>query len=190
MKRKRKVFLLFVFGLVISLALVSPLLAEAGAICGNVTDTDKDPIWGIWVYALDYDTGDFIGETSTDSDGSYSITNLPAGTYRIMADACDTAYISEYCNDKLRWEDADGVSVTSETVIDFELATATSCEADFNGDRTVNGFDLGLFAADFGRTECWSSFSCPGDFDGLGDVDGADLAVFAAEFGNTDCTTD
>jgi len=60
-----------------------------------------------------------------------------------------------------------------------------ACEGDFDGDNDVDGSDLAVFAADFGRTDCTDD--CEGDFDGDGDVDGSDLAVFAADFGRTDC---
>jgi len=62
-----------------------------------------------------------------------------------------------------------------------------ACEGDFDGDDDVDGSDLALFAADFGRTDCGSGPPCEGDFDGDGDVDGSDLATFAADFGRTDC---
>jgi hypothetical protein len=59
------------------------------------------------------------------------------------------------------------------------------CKGDFDGDGDVDGSDLAIFAADFGRTDCVED--CEGDFDSDGDVDGSDLAVFAADFGRTDC---
>ena len=59
------------------------------------------------------------------------------------------------------------------------------CEGDFENDGDVDGSDLAVFAADFGRTDC--SDDCKGDFDFDGDVDGSDLAVFAVDFGRTDC---
>ena len=59
------------------------------------------------------------------------------------------------------------------------------CEGDFDEDGDVDGSDLAIFAADFGRTDC--STACEGDFDTDNDVDGSDLAVFAADFGRTDC---
>ena len=63
-----------------------------------------------------------------------------------------------------------------------------SCEGDFNDDGDVDGSDLAVFAADFGRTDCTGSPDhCEGDFNKDGDVDGSDLAVFAADFGRTDC---
>lgn len=61
------------------------------------------------------------------------------------------------------------------------------CEGDFDGDGDVDGSDLAVFAADFGRTNCGSPPVCKGDFEGDNDVDGSDLEVFAADFGRTDC---
>jgi hypothetical protein len=61
------------------------------------------------------------------------------------------------------------------------------CEGDFDDDGDVDGSDLAVFAADFGRTDCANPPPCEGDFDHDGDVDGSDLAVFAADFGRTDC---
>ena len=61
------------------------------------------------------------------------------------------------------------------------------CEGDFDNDGDVDGSDLAVFAADFGRTDCVNEPPCEGDFDGDGDVDGSDLAVFASDFGRTDC---
>lgn len=63
--------------------------------------------------------------------------------------------------------------------------TEPLCPGDFEGDGDVDGSDLAVFAADFGRTDCDSD--CEGDFDDDNDVDGSDLAVFAADFGRTDC---
>ena len=61
------------------------------------------------------------------------------------------------------------------------------CLGDFEGDGDVDGSDLAVFAADFGRTDCDQGDACEGDFDGAGDVDSSDLALFAADFGRTDC---
>lgn len=56
---------------------------------------------------------------------------------------------------------------------------------DFDRDGDVDGSDLAVFAADFGRTNCDSSPECEGDFNHDNDVDGSDLAVFASNFGRT-----
>lgn len=61
------------------------------------------------------------------------------------------------------------------------------CEGDFDNDGDVDGADLAIFAADFGRTDCLTGAPCEGDFAKDGDVDGSDLAIFADDFGRTDC---
>ena len=61
------------------------------------------------------------------------------------------------------------------------------CEGDFKCDRDVDGSDLAIFAADFGRTNCDTAPFCDGDFDGDDDVEGPDLAIIAADFGRRDC---
>ena len=64
---------------------------------------------------------------------------------------------------------------------------ASPCEGDFDDDGDMDGSDLAVFAADFGRTDCSAGEPCEGDFDDDNDVDGSDLAIFAADFGRTDC---
>jgi len=61
------------------------------------------------------------------------------------------------------------------------------CRGDFDSDGDVDGSDLAVFAADFGRTNCDQPPPCEGNFDNDLDVDGEDMAVFSAEFGRIDC---
>jgi hypothetical protein len=67
------------------------------------------------------------------------------------------------------------------------LYVPEGCEGDYDKDGDVDGSDLAVFTADFGRTDCATGPSCEGDFEPDGDVDGSDLAIFAADFGRTDC---
>ena len=76
------------------------------------------------------------------------------------------------------------VSINSIKVV---VSCLPICEGDFDEDGDVDGSDLSVFAADFGRTDCATGDGCEGDFDKDDDVDGSDLAVFAADFGRTDC---
>ena len=87
----------------------------------------------------------------------------------------------------LRPQDGDGDGTAVCDMGAYEVSEPESpCEGDFTNDGDVDGSDLAVFAADFGRTDC--AGDCEGDFDNDGDVDGSDLAVFAADFGRTDCT--
>ena len=90
-----------------------------------------------------------------------------------------------YMNLKTEWNDNSwNFAISAYTVI-----VAYPCEGDFGHDGNVDGSDLAVLAADFGRTDCCDPDvePCEGDFDKDGDVDGSDLAVFAADFGRTDC---
>ena len=79
-----------------------------------------------------------------------------------------------------------GVAWNSESGV-FLSEPVDTCDGDFDNDGDVDGSDLAVFAADFGRTDCDTGTECEGDFDDDDDVDGSDLAVFAADFGRTDC---
>lgn len=61
------------------------------------------------------------------------------------------------------------------------------CDGDFEPDGDVDGADLDIFAADFGRKNCESAPDCEGDFNLDGDVDQSNLDKFAAHFGREDC---
>jgi hypothetical protein len=63
------------------------------------------------------------------------------------------------------------------------------CEGNFDPDSDIDGKDLAVFAADFGRADCCEAgaLPCEGDFDHDCDVDGSDLAVFASDFGRSRC---
>ena len=59
----------------------------------------------------------------------------------------------------------------------------TLFEADLNSDGHIDGLDIDLFAADFGRTNCDVGDPCEGDFDADNDVDGFDLMLFVEDYG-------
>lgn len=61
------------------------------------------------------------------------------------------------------------------------------CEGDFDRDGDVDEADLDVFAADFGRDDCFYTGDCEGDFDYDGDQDGRDLSVLAEDYGRKDC---
>ena len=69
----------------------------------------------------------------------------------------------------------------------FSIPPNQECEGDFEPDGDVDGSDLAVFAADFGRTNCDAEPICAGNFDNDNDVDVSDFAVFTADFGRSDC---
>ena len=78
----------------------------------------------------------------------------------------------------------DGNKVTTGPIWSF---TTLGIPGDFDGDCDVDGSDLTVFAADFGRTDCATGPLCEGDLEPDGNVDGSDLAIFAVDFGRTGC---
>jgi hypothetical protein len=68
-----------------------------------------------------------------------------------------------------------------------EVPNPIDCKGDFDNDNDVDGTNLVVFAADFGRTNCGSAPPCEGDFEPDGDVDFSDLTTFAADFGRPNC---
>lgn len=102
--------------------------------------------------------------------------------------------------------------IINQSRIYFDPMDKMICEGDFNNDGDVDGSDLALFAADFGRTNCiggivpcpcdidsdcdvddvdiWLCDSTTCDFDHDGDFDSADLAVCASHYNRDDCCGD
>jgi hypothetical protein len=113
--------LVFSFFLVISVILFASI-SFAGSVSGVVTaDADGSPLKGICVEA---DSGAGYYSANTGSDGRYTITGLPPGSYMVYT-YFSAAYADEYYNNTYDHNSATQVSVISdETIqgIDFGLA--------------------------------------------------------------------
>lgn len=101
-----------------------------GCITGHVYEADGvTPIANIHVYAEDYDTGDWWAGTETGPDGSYALTGLPSGDYRVATcPACTgQAYVREYYRETKQGHLATPVTVVEPDTtsnIDFTLDPA------------------------------------------------------------------
>jgi hypothetical protein len=96
---------------------------EVTGIKGRVT-SDGGPVKGVWVYAQDYNTGNWGGASQTDSEGNYSISGLETGTYRVMVNTYGTDYLFEYYDNVREYSSATPVNVVAglpATGIDFSL---------------------------------------------------------------------
>ena len=105
-------------------------LEPGGSISGIVTrDSDGQPIGGIIFDVWDYVTGDHQGAFPNETDGTYVITGLTSGSYRVLARAQGTQYASEYYDDAFNWDDAASISVTpgqTNAGVDFSLGPGGS----------------------------------------------------------------
>jgi uncharacterized repeat protein (TIGR01451 family) len=112
-------------------------LDPGGTISGTVTDTGGNPLARCRVYADPWDGDGPGGEDSTDAGGSYIITGLISGDYRVYAEC--GPYITEYFDGARHQDDATSVHVTEgedSPGIDFALdlgGTITGTVTDTGG---------------------------------------------------------
>jgi flagellar hook assembly protein FlgD len=86
--------------------------------------------------------------------------------------------------------DGDGFSNLREFMSDSDgvnVQDIPDCWADIYADGDVDGEDLALFIADFGRDDCSVEIQCESDLDYDDDVDDMDLLFFGEDYGRTDC---
>jgi hypothetical protein len=99
-----------------------------GTISGHVYQEDGlTAIEGAAVAVADYTTGQGWGGTTSAADGSYTLTGLPAGQYRVNAWA--SGRVRQYWQNTVLYPEADAVSVTSGNDtpgIDFQLGPGGS----------------------------------------------------------------
>lgn len=96
--------------------LLTSLLATtvfAGSISGIVSNSAGGGIPGIAVFAFDAATNNQIPFVSTGPDGSYTISGLPAGSYKLQFYTSGTGYTMQFYNNKSSLALADAVSVTA-----------------------------------------------------------------------------
>lgn len=92
-------------------------LALGGQVAGTVTDEDGTALASISVVAYQYDanfdTWSWTRDTLTGADGSYLITGLEAGSYRLRFSAPDNQnYAPEWYDDAADLDDATGLSIS------------------------------------------------------------------------------
>jgi hypothetical protein len=100
-----------------------------GKITGVVkADSGGLPIEGVQIHVFDYATGCHVNSADTGSDGSYTITGLLTGNYRVAAFPSED-YAVEYYKDTINPDSVEAISVTVGEMtsgIDFNLAKGGS----------------------------------------------------------------
>lgn len=112
---------------------INPPGLTTGSISGRVTNEDGNGIGEIYVTLhRSNPLAAFIQRVKTGSDGSYVLTELAEGSYKIRfhGQLYQTVYLEEWYNDKSSFNTAEVVAVTASspvvTNIDAELALAGS----------------------------------------------------------------
>lgn len=103
------------------------IAAPAGSITGSVHADNERAIERAYVAAYDWNTNTIEGEAYTIADGTYSITGLRSGSYRVTA--VKTGYLPEYWEEATTHGAADPVTVTDPSAtshVDFTLTPGRS----------------------------------------------------------------
>ncbi|MFA9272204.1 MAG: carboxypeptidase regulatory-like domain-containing protein, partial [Baekduiaceae bacterium] len=105
-------------------------LTPGATISGRVTN-GSGPLQGVCVGAQSTtSTASGYGSATTNSDGEYTITRLPASTYKVQFSACSAGnYITEWWDDVLHVDDAKTMTLAagaSRAGIDAELAAGAT----------------------------------------------------------------
>jgi len=59
--------------------------AQTGSISGRVVDQNRTPISGLHIHVFVSCIGEPISAAITDADGNYQCTNVPVGSYHVVA---------------------------------------------------------------------------------------------------------
>ena len=83
------------------------------------------PLSNIWVGVFDVSTDQIVGWANSLVDGTYTIANLPAGTYKVWATLNGATYAGQFYGGYQNRDDATPVSLAPAgnlTGIDFSLS--------------------------------------------------------------------
>ena len=115
---------------------VGASLVASAAVSGTVTDTGDHPLAGAFAFVLD-DSGAEMGGTITGADGTYTVGDLPAGSYHVCFDVSGatggtstTGYVDQCWND-VSWDGvfADATSATAVPVVAGAVAVGVDAAA-------------------------------------------------------------
>ncbi len=131
------------------------ICAPAGAISGNVRDSNNQPIEGLWVHAFDNACGgNWLGGDHTDCNGDYTIYGLPAGDCYVQTCAsCDGLnYVDEWYDNATDCNEAAPVPVPLNSThenINFTISVASEFKVNqFTGFPSGEGAEDPAIATD------------------------------------------
>ena len=107
---------------------INATMVLGSTISGKVSNSAGVGIAGGYVLAYDATSGSYITQSSTQSDGSYTISGLPVGSYKLQFSGNNTGYINQWYNNKTSQTLADAVTVTSgNTTPDINATMIMGC---------------------------------------------------------------
>jgi len=140
---------------------IDAALAPGGTISGQVTDESGNPLsdGGVEIYRLE---GDFIAYGYTDNDGSYTVTQIPSGNFKVRFSTYYGYYCQEWYNNKDNFDEADQVSVMggSETPnINAQLGLGGTIEGYVTDSSDNPIYDYSVRIYDLAMNEIYSTFT-------------------------------
>jgi 5-hydroxyisourate hydrolase-like protein (transthyretin family) len=164
--------------------------AQTGSISGTVTDSLGNPLGGIDValirYNTDWEYWEEFEYASTDGSGQYHFNSVEAGTYRLrFADPSET-HAGEYHSDAYTVENALDVDVTSETetIVDESLSDAASMAGTVtnNSATPLAGISVNFYRINDNTAQREYLFSRATAADGTYSIGGLPAGAFLVEF--------
>jgi uncharacterized surface anchored protein len=123
---------------------IDAVLALGGTISGTVTDPAGSGMSGVWVNVYNKEQKKIIGMLSN-SGGTYAISGLPAGEYRIEFDPSSAAYLREWYKDAPAFACATPVAVTAgSTQADIDVALESAGPLSSMSGRVTKAGGAGL----------------------------------------------
>jgi parallel beta-helix repeat protein len=112
---------------------IDAVLVKGGSITGSVTGKDTGlGLQNVYVAVCDAVTGYNVGSGLTDNSGAYSISGIPAGSYKLLFDRqSNSSYLSQWYSNK-----ADLASATAVTVANASTTSGISVALQKGGSLT------------------------------------------------------
>lgn len=137
---------------------VNQALPGTGSLSGKVMSSTGSALAGIsvtveqapcdpYVPAIGGDNKSAVASTTTSSDGSYSVSQLPAGTYLVRFSDPSNTYATQYYDQETSSDKADSVTVIASGMtsgIDGTLEKAGTISGTVTGPRGTTGIEVTL----------------------------------------------
>ena len=109
-----------------------PTLSAGGAISGRVTDSSSDGLSNVTVDVDSTGSGGYVATATTDTNGDYTVTGLPAGTQTVCFDASQatggssTGGYLDQCYHGVSWNGYENEVVAGATPVTVAASATTS----------------------------------------------------------------
>jgi len=137
----------------------------------------------------DHLVSSFAGDGLSTTLAYIDLNNMFSGGMNMPLDGGEPLTLTKYKGNQVVESENFYIPLNQQLVQMKSPLNAPPCDGDFDHDEDVDGRDLSLIAAHYGRTDCLAEGlpPCKGDFDRDGDVDRQNLATFTVDLGRIDC---